>query len=34
LLVGNPALPARAMFDALMRIEELPGVAALRGSRN
>ena len=34
LSVGNPVLPARAMFDALMRIEELPGVAALRGAQN
>jgi 2-methylcitrate dehydratase PrpD len=34
LAAGNPALPARAMFDALMRIEAQPGVAALRGRQN
>lgn len=32
LAVGNPKLPARAVFDALMSIERQPGIAALRGS--
>ncbi|HWB45125.1 MAG TPA: MmgE/PrpD family protein, partial [Hyphomicrobiaceae bacterium] len=31
LAVGNPKLPARAVFDALMSIERQTGVAALRG---
>jgi 2-methylcitrate dehydratase PrpD len=31
LAVGNPKLPARAVFDALMSIERQPGVAALHG---
>ena len=29
--VGNPRLPARRIFDALMTIERQPGVAALAG---
>lgn len=32
LSVGNPALPARAIFDGLMRLEQVPGVATLRGA--
>jgi 2-methylcitrate dehydratase PrpD len=32
LSVGNPKLPARMAFDALMQIERQPSVAALRGS--
>jgi 2-methylcitrate dehydratase PrpD len=32
LSVGNPKLPARMVFDALMQIERQPSVAALRGS--
>jgi 2-methylcitrate dehydratase PrpD len=31
--VGNPKLPARAAFDALMSIERQPGVAAIAGLR-
>ena len=31
LAAGNPKLPARAVFDALMSIERQPGVIALRG---
>jgi 2-methylcitrate dehydratase PrpD len=32
LAVGNPKLPARAVFDTLMSLERQPDVAALRGS--
>ena len=31
LSVGNPSLPARAIFDALMAIECQPGVSAIGG---
>jgi hypothetical protein len=30
LSVGDPNLPARAIFDALMAIERKPGVSAIR----
>jgi 2-methylcitrate dehydratase PrpD len=32
LAIGNPKLPARAVFDALMSLERQPSVAALSGS--
>jgi 2-methylcitrate dehydratase PrpD len=32
LAIGNPKLPARAVFDALMSIERQPGVGSLRGA--